>query len=178
VFSADEILSCFERSSQNRTTGSTMKNRTSSRSHFVFQIELYGVLDGEVSRGRLILIDLAGSEPSGSATSVKQKNEGMHIRTSLTALKTLLINCSKGMKALGDNSQKIAFFLKGVLENEAKMLVIANVSGDAESRSQTKESLDFISKISKISVDSKPVMSSGMKNFIQKKRSELKKQSN
>jgi kinesin family protein C1 len=174
VFTAEEILDCFEGASTNRATGSTLKNKTSSRSHFVFQIELYGIRDEEVSRGRLILIDLAGSEPTGSATGSTQNAEGTFIRSSLTALKTLLVNCSKGMKPLGDNTQKISYFMKGVVEKETKMLVIANVSGEAASRSQTKESLDFLARISKVKVESESPKSSGMKRFIQSKRKELK----
>jgi hypothetical protein len=52
------------------------------------------------------------------------------------------------------------------------------ISGEAENRSQKKESLDFLAKISKISVESQPIKSSGMKFLNQKKReeSELKRQ--
>ena len=173
VFTAEEILDRFEQAFNNRTTGSTLKNKTSSRSHFVFQIELCGNRDEEVSRGRLILIDLAGSEPKDSARNDTQTAEGSYIRKSLTALKTLLLNCSKGMKVFGDQSQRMVHYMKGVVQRDAKFLVVVNVSGEAENRSQTKESLDFLAKISKISVESQPIKSSGMKSFIQKKREEL-----
>jgi hypothetical protein len=61
---------------------------TSSRSHFVFQIEMYAVRGDEESRGRLILVDLAGSEPKEAARNDKQAAGGAYIRTSLTSLKT------------------------------------------------------------------------------------------
>jgi hypothetical protein len=59
-----------------------------------------------------------------------------------------------------------------VVQGDAKFLVVVNVSREIENRSQTKESLDFLAKISRISVESQPLKSSGMKSFTQKKRGE------
>jgi hypothetical protein len=101
-----------------------MKNSTSSRSHFIFQVEIYAVRGDEESRGRLILVDLAGSEPKEAARNDKQAAEGAYIRASLTSLKTLLINSSKGMKVFGDQSQRMVHYMKGVLKMEAKFLVL------------------------------------------------------
>jgi hypothetical protein len=173
---ADEILECFDQAFSNRSTGSTNLNLTSSRSHFVFQIEMFAVRGDEESRGRLILVDLAGSEPQEAARNSSQAAEGSFIRTSLTALKTLLLNCSKGMKIFGDHTQKLVQFMKGVVQRNAKTLVIVNVSGEASNRTQTKDSMDFLAKISKINVEKEPVKSStGMKDFLKKKREEMKR---
>ena len=174
VFNAQEILECFDQAFSNRSTGSTMLNLTSSRSHFVFQIEMYAVRGDEESRGRLILVDLAGSEPKEASKDQGQAAEGAFIRTSLTALKTLLLNCSKGMKIFGDHTQKLVQFMKGVVQRNAKFLVIVNVSGEAANRTQTKDSMDFLAKISKINVDKEPGKSTGMKMFIQKKREDIR----
>jgi hypothetical protein len=135
---------------------------------------MYAVRGDEESRGRLILVDLAGSEPKEASKDQGQAAEGAFIRTSLTALKTLLLNCSKGMKIFGDHTQKLVQFMKGVVQRNAKFLVIVNVSGEAANRTQTKDSMDFLAKISKINVDKEPGKSTGMKMFIQKKREDIR----
>lgn len=160
ISTPEEILCCFERAMENRCTRSTTMNAKSSRSHFVFQIDLCGQRDQEQSLGKLIFMDLAGSEAldaaHGKDSAIKQ-NEGKSIRESLTTLKSFLIKNAKGMPDSGCRTSVIARLMKEYLRQpKAKLLVIANVSPYAESLRQTKEALDFLEEVSRINTIQKP----------------------
>jgi hypothetical protein len=151
VFSAEEILYYFDQASQKRTQGATKKNATSSRSHFIFKIDIKGERSGDLTTlGHIYFVDLAGSEALDAGKTEEQKAEGADIRKSLTALKTFLIRAAKNQK--GDaRTWNICKYMQFVLSRpEAKFLVIANISADASSLAQTKDSLDFIEDISKL----------------------------
>jgi hypothetical protein len=152
IQSTDEVMRHYEDALANRTTCSTLKNATSSRSHFIFQIQFEGKRDGDVpSSGRLTFIDLAGSEAGDVAKNKKQEQEGKNIRNSLSALKTYLLDRAKGnSSSVSFRSSKLSFMMKGVLKQDAKVLVIANISPCADSFSQTKEALDFVENIAKL----------------------------
>jgi kinesin family member C1 len=150
VSSSEEILRYFAVSMKRRCTESTAKNATSSRSHLVFKIDICGERSGDPnSYGHLYFTDLAGSEALDAGQTEKQKAEGQQIRNSLTALKTLLVRAADRQK--GDaRSASICRYMQFVLSRpEAKLLVIANISAEAASFSQTKDALEFVADISK-----------------------------
>ena len=63
VSNAREVLECIRRSSEARHTAATERNVRSSRSHYIFQIELKVSHHGEADRISLLsVVDLAGSE--------------------------------------------------------------------------------------------------------------------
>jgi hypothetical protein len=111
-------------------------------------------------------MDLAGSEAGNVAQSKKQGQEGSKIRNSLSALKTFLLDVAKGNeKSVSYRSSKLSFMMKGVLKQDAKVLVIANISPDADSFNQTKEALDFVENIAKLKSFQKKVASSNNENI-------------
>ena len=151
VSSAEELLEHFVEASGKRSTDSTAKNATSSRSHFVFHVDILGKRSGaDNARGRLVFVDLAGSEAKNVAQSARQSAEGANIRSSLAALKTYLMHASKGNR--GDSrSMRIVQKINDVLnQKDAKLLVIATISADLQSFSQSKEALEFLAVISRL----------------------------
>jgi hypothetical protein len=151
VSSAEELLEHFAEATGKRSTDSTAKNATSSRSHFVFHVDILGKRSGaDNARGRLVFVDLAGSEAKNVAQSAKQSAEGANIRSSLAALKTYLMQASKGNR--GDSrSMRIVQKINDILhQKDAKLLVIATISADLQSFSQSKEALEFLAVISKL----------------------------
>ena len=64
VASKSEVEECVNRGSSNRTVGKHNMNEHSSRSHLVltFYARVVSKKDGAISRAKLHLIDLAGSE--------------------------------------------------------------------------------------------------------------------
>jgi hypothetical protein len=93
-------------------------------------------------------MDLAGSEALSAAQERIQQVEGMHIRDSLTALKTFLHQHAQGNP--GSSEKKLTHFMKMIMGRGAKLLVIANISPNAEFFSQTKDALEFVSGIAKL----------------------------
>jgi hypothetical protein len=148
VFSPEDIFFSFEHALKSRRMGSTKMNSTSSRSHFIFQVDLCGLRQNDQSRGCLTLMDLAGSEALSAAQERIQQVEGMHIRDSLTALKTFLHQHAQGNP--GSSEKKLTHFMKMIMGRGAKLLVIANISPNAEFFSQTKDALEFVSGIAKL----------------------------
>jgi hypothetical protein len=151
IFSSEEILRYFDLAMKRRSTEATAKNATSSRSHFVFKIDICAERSGDPnSYGHLYFVDLAGSEAQEAGRNAKQKADGDDIRNSLTALKTFLVRAAKNMN--GDaRSASICRYMQHVLSRpEAKLLVIANISADLQSFSQTKDALEFVADIAKL----------------------------
>lgn len=62
--SVDQMRSWLTKGSDSRHTGSTMMNKTSSRSHsiFIIKIEMMELEGDKVKKARFNLVDLAGSE--------------------------------------------------------------------------------------------------------------------
>ncbi|KAJ3216849.1 Kinesin-like protein kif2a [Dinochytrium kinnereticum] len=100
VTDVGELLKLVREGQARRTTGQTEANSESSRSHAVFQILLSKTRPGSAQiapdtpsaptvRGKLILIDLAGSERAVDAGKVDKlsRQEGSEINKSLLALK-------------------------------------------------------------------------------------------
>jgi kinesin family member C1 len=151
IFSSEEILRYFDLAMKRRSTEATAKNATSSRSHFVFKIDICAERSGDPnSYGHLYFVDLAGSEAQEAGRNAKQKADGDDIRNSLTALKTFLVRAAQNKN--GDaRSASICRYMQHVLSRpEAKLLVIANISADLQSFSQTKDALEFVADIAKL----------------------------
>lgn len=107
---ADEVLAAIDAGNGLRASGVTSANEQSSRSHAVFQILLREVdeydptgQDGDM-HGKLLLIDLAGSERGADTAHADRKTriEGSEINKSLLALKECI-------RALGSSSSHTPF---------------------------------------------------------------------
>ncbi len=109
VSSAREALRCLEEGCLARTTGSTMMNETSSRSHAIFTLMLEQrlPLSGDEGSGRVELrtakfhfVDLAGSERAKKTMATGQRmKEGISINQGLLALGNVI-------SALGDEKKR------------------------------------------------------------------------
>jgi hypothetical protein len=100
--------------------------------------------------GHLYFVDLAGSEALDAGKDDQLKEDGQNIQSSLTALKTFLVRAANHEKGDG-RSANICRYMQFILNRpEVKLLVIANISADAASFSQTKDALEFVSDISKL----------------------------
>jgi kinesin family protein C1 len=172
VFDPRDILKEFNLASKNRVTQSTKMNHVSSRSHFVFEIDLLGENEhsNEMTRGGLVLVDLAGSEAFDAGNSAVQMKEGQQIRDSLTALKTFLASAAKKEQA-DFRTQKLAHVMKMHLQKNGKLLVIANISPANNAAGQTKDSLDFIQNICHLKTKKKQTEEKPVSNFAKWKAS-------
>ena len=89
VESLEHLAQLFEDGQKNRHVTKTKMNDESSRSHLVFAIclKVKNLTSGKISRGKLSLIDLAGSERlSKTGATGQAAKEGAAINMSLSAL--------------------------------------------------------------------------------------------
>lgn len=154
VNSIDQLLNAIFSASEKRITRETNQNVSSSRSHTVYQIKIEGTdCKGNSVKGRLSVIDLAGSEkPSVESFSDKSSEEienmkkiteeGKFINKSLSCLKRVFDCLSQKNKGLLPpyRENKLTKLLQDQLQS-GEVVVIVTVSPD--NYVETKESLKF-----------------------------------
>ena len=161
VESKQKILQLLQIGNRRRKTESTNVNKTSSRSHAVFQITVQSSpktkgYQFQTLEGKLSLIDLAGSE-RGTVTENRgiRLREGAKINTSLLSL----ANC---INALGDKRKKGSFvpyrdskltrMLKDSLGGNSKTIMIANISPANSQIEETINTLKYASRAKNIKI--------------------------
>ena len=172
----DDMLRCLERGSMCRTTGSTLMNAHSSRSHAIFTLFLeqrQTILDSsclndqnnddgsislsnvgsnctEVRSSKFHFVDLAGSERAKKTGAVGQRlKEGININVGLLALGNVI-------SALGDPKKRgqhvpyrdsiLTRMLQDSLGGNSKTLMIACVSPADTNFSETLSTLKYANR--------------------------------
>jgi len=163
VKSSQEMLGCLERGSLCRTTGSTLMNATSSRSHAIFSVFLDQVKNTDIGNGevneeqlssKFNFVDLAGSERLKRTGAVGQRmKEGISINSGLLALGNVI-------SALGDPARKsghipyrdskITRLLQDSLGGNSKTLMIACVSPADVNFEETLNTLKYANRAKNI----------------------------
>eukprot|EP00742_Colponemidia_sp_Colp-10_P010914 GILJ01012048.1.p1 GENE.GILJ01012048.1~~GILJ01012048.1.p1 ORF type:complete len:2113 (+),score=435.57 GILJ01012048.1:1-6339(+) len=164
VNSFDEMMSCLENGSVHRTTGSTLMNEQSSRSHSIFTVVLEQKhIDGtsdEYMSAKFHLVDLAGSERAKRTGAVGFRfKESVAINCGLLALGNVI-------SALGDEKKKGAHIpyreskltrlLQDSLGGNSRTLMIACVSPADINFEETLNTLKYASRARNIK--NKPVV--------------------
>ncbi|KAI5921711.1 P-loop containing nucleoside triphosphate hydrolase protein [Camillea tinctor] len=132
INSAAEADTLLDNATKIRTTSSTNYNSDSSRSHLIltFKIRrgaLTGTQKGQITMGRLNLIDLAGSERSASQKlGGQQLQEGIAINQSLSSLNRAITALGKGTQISYDTALIRA--LRPALSQGCRTLMLVMVS--------------------------------------------------
>ena len=147
VASSAETLEFLTKGIGNRSVGQTNMNDTSSRSHMAFIITLYqnNLKDASAKSGKIILIDLAGSEKiSKTGAEGKLLDEAKQINKSLSALGNV-INALTDPKIphIPYRDSKLTRLLQESLGGNSKTHLIINVSPSELNESETLSSLRF-----------------------------------
>lgn len=155
ITSKEYAQAVLDKASRNRSTASTMANERSSRSHSIFILKLHGVNSetGNVSKGTLNLIDLAGSERLvNSQAKGERLKETQAINKSLSSLGDVIY--SLGLQQRGQllqhipyRNSKLAYLLKHSLGGNSKTLMFVNISPLLKNMGETVSSLRFASKV-------------------------------
>lgn len=152
--SKEEVYKLLQRASNNRATGKTNCNNTSSRSHSVFILKLRGESNTETRKGILHLVDLAGSERSkeSGATGIQQK-EASAINSSLSELKNVIRAIRKRSEVkkreihIPYRNSKLTHLLMNSLGGNSKTLMFVNISPAEKCIEETIRSMKFAEEV-------------------------------
>ncbi|AET39460.1 Kar3p Ecym_4407 [Eremothecium cymbalariae DBVPG len=151
--SQEQVDSMLKRASRMRSTACTRSNERSSRSHSVFMVHINGHNDqtGEVSHGKLNLIDLAGSERINSSLVTGDRlRETQNINKSLSCLGDVIyaLNSPDAAKRhIPFRNSKLTYLLQYSLIGDSKTLMFVNIPSDQKHTNETLNSLRFASKV-------------------------------
>nr|CCA14162.1 kinesinlike protein putative [Albugo laibachii Nc14] len=152
VTNVSELLQLIQKGNALRTTHATEVNDVSSRSHCICQISLRDSDNASQLRGKLSLIDLAGSE---RGTDVKnhdrdRRMESSEINKSLLALKECFRALDSGGRGIHIpfRASKLTQVLKDSFTNsQARTVMIATVSPCQSSADHTINTLRYADRV-------------------------------
>ncbi|KAM3964488.1 LOW QUALITY PROTEIN: kinesin family member 19A [Aphomia sociella] len=144
--SAAHVSELLARGDRSRTAEPTHANQHSSRGHALLSVTVSTQVEGGVQRGRLFLIDLAGSERAG----LRRRLEGAHINRSLLALGNCIMALSGGARYVNYRDSKLTRLLREVLGGRCRTAMVAHVAPGHAHRETTRSTLHYAQKASSI----------------------------
>ncbi|KAG7302666.1 hypothetical protein JYU34_012617 [Plutella xylostella] len=145
--SAAHVAELLARGDRARTAEPTHANEHSSRGHTLLSVTVLGRSDSGLRRGRLFLIDLAGSERAGLRA---RRLEGAHINRSLLALANCIMALSGGARYVNYRDSKLTRLLREVLGGRCRTAMIAHVAPGAGHRETTRSTLHYAQRAASI----------------------------
>ena len=159
VSSADEAMGVLNKGTMHRTTGETLMNFTSSRSHAVFTVNLTQMTrdregDDTTTMSRFTFVDLAGSERmKKTGAQGERAREGIKINEGLLALGNVINaladedRLSRGEKVHVPYRQtKLTRLLQDALGGNSQTLFLACVSPSDTNASETLSTLHYANR--------------------------------
>ncbi|KAJ2946038.1 hypothetical protein O0L34_g4956 [Tuta absoluta] len=145
--SAAHVAELLARGDRARTAEPTHANQHSSRGHALLSVTVSKAVEGGVQRGRLFLIDLAGSERAGLRS---RRLEGAHINRSLLALGNCIMALSGGARYVNYRDSKLTRLLREVLGGRCRTAMVAHVAPGASCRDTTRSTLHYAQRAASI----------------------------
>ena len=142
VESLGEVIELLSLADVNRSTAKTNMNEHSSRSHLILSCNVKSTNkhSGEVSKGKLHLIDLAGSERVGKSGATGQAlKEAQSINKSLSALGDVIAARGSKSSHVPFRNSTLTQLLQDSLKNDSKTLMFVCIS-PGEGLQKKKES--------------------------------------
>ncbi|XP_046678178.1 osmotic avoidance abnormal protein 3 isoform X3 [Homalodisca vitripennis] len=148
----------MERGWRNRSTGATLMNADSSRSHSIFSVsvEMMPMSEcleaGPIRRGKLSLVDLAGSERQAkTGASGDRLKEATKINLSLSALGNVISALVDGKaKHIPYRDSKLTRLLQDSLGGNTKTLMVACLSPADNNYDETLSTLRYANRAKNI----------------------------
>lgn len=151
----DDIKKTMAQGDKNRTVASTKMNSTSSRSHLLLMLSVEGQdkVTNAITKGTLILCDLAGSERISKTEAEGQRLvEAAAINKSLSALGQVFTALRTSQLHVPYRNSKLTQILQPSLGGDAKACLFVNVSPDVNNFSETVSTLNFGSNAKQIAL--------------------------
>ena len=162
----NELLQCFTKGRNNLVYAETKMNKSSSRSHAVFQIKVSkrpratekgkpGAAKVEMKAifGKLTVVDLAGSERvKKSGVSGAQLKEASNINSSLLAFGNIVQALAEKKKFIPYRDSKLTRILEDSVGGNCKTSLLVCCSPSAESADETVSTLEFASRAARIEI--------------------------
>jgi len=174
VDSGQAIDKVMNDGNKHRTTGATLMNDTSSRSHSIFTviIEMSAMksADGKehITRGKLNLVDLAGSErPAKTGATGTRMKEGIKINLSLTALGNVisaLVEGASKARHIPYRDSKLTRLLQDSLGGNTKTVMVAAIGPADYNYDETLSTLRYANRAKNIK--NKPVINEDPKDTL------------
>ncbi|CAH2980295.1 unnamed protein product [Chilo suppressalis] len=145
--SAAHVCELLTRGDRARTAEPTHANQHSSRGHALLSVTVSTPVEGGTQRGRLFLIDLAGSERAGLRA---RRLEGAHINRSLLALGNCIMALSGGARYVNYRDSKLTRLLREVLGGRCRTAMVAHVAPGSAQKETTRSTLHYAQRASSI----------------------------
>ncbi|EGD79293.1 hypothetical protein PTSG_09709 [Salpingoeca rosetta] len=152
VSNAEEVRQYFLQAQKLRATSSTDMNEHSSRSHALLIVFVTGtnLSTGVTTRGKLNLIDLAGSErvaKSGALDNAARFKEATNINKSLSCLGDVIHALGSKQKHVPYRNSKLTHLLQDSLGGSAKTIMVVQVAPVVKNVDESVNSLNFASRV-------------------------------
>lgn len=150
VGSLQEVLDLIKHGYGNRTAFATDMNEHSSRSHCILSVHVAFTnnVEGSTARGKLHLIDLAGSERVGrSGATGERLKEAQAINKSLSALGDVIAARASKRGHTPFRNSVLTFLLQDSLSGNSKTLMFVNVSPALSNGEESHCSLNFAARV-------------------------------
>ena len=154
VKNVNEIDHVMQAGKKNRSTGATLMNQTSSRSHSIFTIviECAETKGDHIRVGKLNLVDLAGSErQSKTGATGDRLKEATKINLSLAALGNVISALVDGKSShIPYRDSKLTRLLQNSLGGNAKTVMCANAGPADYNYDETLSTLRYANRAKNI----------------------------
>jgi hypothetical protein len=149
----DALSNLWDRGCKNRKVAATAMNSESSRSHLMFTVKIISrnLETQQQIKGKLMLIDLAGSErlKKSEVTGEAQK-EAIEINKSLTALGDVMEALTKNSKQIPYRNHRLTQVMQDALGGTSKTLMFVNCSPASSNVDETVMSLKYATRAKKV----------------------------
>lgn len=147
----DDFKNSFSPASSNRTVAATKLNEYSSRSHSILMLKICRKVEGKMFRGKVYLIDLAGSEDNR-----RTGNQGIRMKESAAINKSLFV-LGEVVDAINHNQIRIPYrnskltrLLQDSIGGSCHSVMITNIAPEQHYYYDTYCTLNFATKSKKI----------------------------